>query len=357
MRLPLQPESSARRSFLQAAAAAAAVPLGSRLSAAPAHAPVAAPAVKPKRLVEGATVGLVSPASATFVREEMEIVQDTVTALGLKWRLGAHALDRYGYLAGKDADRAADVNAMFADDSVDAILCVRGGWGCNRILPLLDFKTIAAHPKILIGYSDITSLLTAIHARTGLVTFHGPVGVSAWNKASLEPFRRILFQGEAIAMENPKVPGDNLVPTRDRIRTLTPGTASGRLLGGNLTVLAAMLGSDFLPKWEGSILFLEDIRENIYRIDRMLTQLKLAGVLDRISGFVFGKCTTCTPGEGHGSLTLEEVLDDHIKPLKIPAFSGALIGHIESKFTVPIGVLARIQAERGIITMLEPAVR
>jgi muramoyltetrapeptide carboxypeptidase len=239
---------------------------------------------------------------------------------------------------------------------VDAILCVRGGWGCNRILPLLDYKAIAAHPKIILGYSDITSLLTAIHARTGLITFHGPVGASTWNTFSLDFVRRVLFNAEAVAMDNPKATGDGLVVTKDRVQTLTPGTVSGRLVGGNLTVLTAMLGSAYLPDWSGTILFLEDTNENIYRIDRMLTQLKLAGVLDRISGFVFGKCTKCGPGEGHGSLTLEEVLNDHIKPLKIPAWYGAMIGHIDNKFTVPVGVRAEINAERGTITMLESAV-
>ncbi len=343
-----------RRRFLQAALAGALAVAGTpRLGAAPA----ARRLLKPRRLKEGATVGLVSPASASWLGEEIDVLRETVLALGLKPRLAPHALDRYGYLAGRDADRAADLNAMFADDSVDAILCVRGGWGSNRLLQRLDYGMIAAHPKILIGYSDITALLNAIHARTGLVTFHGPVGVSSWGRFSLEAFRRLLFQGEAGTLEPPRLPTDALVQTRDRIRTLTPGVATGRLVGGNLTVLAAMLGSEYLPDWSGSILFLEDTRENIYRIDRMLTQLKLAGVLDRISGFVFGKCTQCTPGDGYGSLTLEEVLADHVLPLKIPAWHGAMIGHIEQQFTLPIGVPARIDAERGTITLLEAAVQ
>jgi muramoyltetrapeptide carboxypeptidase len=343
-----------RRSFLEATLFAA---LATQVAPSLTAASTGRSALKPRRLHPGATVGLVSPASVTWNTEEITILQETLEALGLKFKLGKHMMDRYGYLAGKDADRAADLNAMFADDSVDAILCVRGGWGCNRILPLLDYNLIATHPKILLGYSDITSLLTAIYAKTGLVTFHGPVGASSWNKFSLNSVRRILFDGEAITMENPKIIDDSLVVTKDRIRTITPGIAEGRLLGGNLTVLTAMLGSDYLPDWTGTILFVEDIKEEIYRIDRMLTQLKLAGVLNGISGFVFGKCTTCGPGEGHGSLTLEEVLNDHILPLKVPAWSGAMIGHIDSKFTVPVGVQARINADRGTITMLESAVR
>lgn len=312
--------------------------------------------LKPRRLKEGATVGLVSPASATWLPDEMAMIKEFLAALGLKAKVGPHALDRYGYLAGSDASRAADLNAMFADDSVDAILCVRGGWGSNRILSLLDYQAIAAHPKILLGYSDITALLNAIHARTGLVTFHGPVGVSTWTPFSVDAMRRVLFQGEACTFANSKA-DSGLVTTRDRIQTLTPGTVRGRLLGGNLTVLSAMLGSDYLPDWRGAILFLEDTNENIYRIDRMLTQLKLAGVLDKVAGFIWGKCTKCVPGDGYGSLTLDEVLDDHIKPLKVPAWQGAMIGHVDSQFTVPVGLRAEINAGLGTIALLEPAVR
>ena len=346
---------TSRRHFLHATfGAALAARLGPSLGAA--GAPPAL--LKPRRLTRGATVGLVSPASATWLQDELAIVQETLAALGLKAKVGDHALDRYGYLAGRDEARAADLNAMFKDDAVDAVLCVRGGWGSSRLLSLLDYRAIAAHPKILLGYSDITALLTAVHARTGLVTFHGPVGVSTWTPFSVAALKRTLFDGEAVVMENPRTPGDGLAPTRDRVQTLRPGTARGRLLGGNLTVLTAMLGSDYLPDWDGAILFLEDTNENIYRVDRMLTQLKLAGVLGRIAGFVFGKCTKCTPGDNnYGSLTLDEVLMDHVLPLMVPAWQGAMIGHIDSQFTVPVGVRAEIDASLGRITLLEPAVR
>ena len=348
-----------RRTFLQTSLLATLIAsFGPSLLAAPTNAasPTKGP-LKPRRLRAGDTVGLVSPASATWAPDELAILQETILALGLKPRPAPHILDRYGYLAGKDADRAADLNAMFADDTVDAILCVRGGWGCNRLLPLLDYQAIASHPKIIMGYSDITSLLNAIYAKTGLVTFHGPVGVSTWNAYSLDFVRRILFKAEAPVLENPKVLGDNLTVTKDRIQTITPGNAAGVLVGGNLTVLAAMLGSEYLPDWKGKLLFLEDVNENIYRVDRMLTQLKLAGVLGQIAGVVFGKCTKCGPGDGQGSLTLDEVLNDHLRPLNIPAFSGAMIGHIEDKFTVPIGIQARMDAGTGTLTLLEAAVR
>lgn len=315
-----------------------------------------APTLKPPRLQAGDTVGLINPAGATFHPEDVVVTRESLAALGLKVKTGEHLLDRYGYLAGSDKDRASDVNSMFADREVKAILTLRGGWGCNRILHLLDYKLISGNPKILMGYSDITSLLLALNAKTGLVTFHGPVGISSWNKYSTDFVERLLFNAEVFSMENPKDKGDHLTQVKDRVLTIKGGKARGRLLGGNLSVLTAMLGSDYLPDFKGNILFLEEVGEDIYRVDRMLTQLKLAGILGRLSGFVFGRCSDCGPGKGYGSLTLHEVLHDHIKPLGIPAWYGSMIGHIEDKFTIPLGIEAEIDADSGRISLLEPAV-
>jgi muramoyltetrapeptide carboxypeptidase len=345
--------SHGRREFVGAAGLAA---LGAGIAAA-AEKKRRPPIIKPPRLAPGDAVGLVNPASATFLRADLELVEESIRALGLVPRRGAHVLDRYGYLAGRDADRAADVNAFFADREVKAVLAVRGGWGCARILPHVDYDLARKNPKVLMGYSDVTALLLAVHARTGLVTFHGPVGTSSWTSFSVDNVRRVVFAAEAVPMANPVAEDeDSLVPTEHRFRTITPGRARGRLVGGNLTVLSHILGSPFVPDWEGTILFLEDVDEEIYRVDRMLTHLKLAGVLDGIRGFVFGACTDCDPGGGYGSLTLEEVFDDHVKPLGIPAYSDAAIGHISKQFTVPIGVEAEMDAERGTIQLLEPAV-
>jgi len=312
--------------------------------------------VKPPRLKVGDTVGLINPAGATFHPDDVNIARETLAALGLKMAQGKHLLDQYGYLAGTDINRAEDVNSMFSDPSVNAIITLRGGWGCNRILDMLDYQTIAKNPKILMGYSDITSLLLALQAKTGLVTFHGPVGTSTWNKFSTDFVKRLLFKASAFSMENPKEIGDNLTQTENRILTIHPGKSRGTLQGGNLAVLTSMIGSDYLPTFKDSILFLEDVGEDIYRIDRMLTQLRLAGILNDISGFVFGKCSKCGPGDGYSSLTLEQVLDDHIKPLGIPAWYGSMIGHISEKFTMPLGVKAEIDAKLGRISLLESAV-
>jgi muramoyltetrapeptide carboxypeptidase len=239
------------------------------------------------------------------------------------------------------------------------VLPIRGGWGSSRVLPHLDYELIRRNPKVVVGFSDITALHMAIQAKTGLVTFHGPNGMGRWDEWSLDYFRRVLFGGEAVTFGNPTKLSDRnaLAQTEHRVQTITPGTARGRLLGGNLTVLTAILGSPYVPSFDGAILFLEDVGEDLYRVDRMFTQLKLAGVLERIRGFVFGTCAECEPGEGFASLTLEEILGDHIKPLGVPAWFGAMIGHQTPQWTVPVGIEAEIDATKGTVRMLAPAVR
>lgn len=352
--------STSRRRFIARTAAAGLLPLLAPGIAHPsaAHPASAAPrdgVVKPPRLRLGGTVGLVAPAGAIDDPADVEEVEEVVRSLGLVPRRGAHLLDRRGYLAGTDAARAADLDAFFADPDVDAILPLRGGWGVARLLPLLDFDRIRAHPKVLVGYSDITALLLAIYARSGVVTFHGPVGISTWNPFSRGYFRRLLFDAEPLFLANPLVQ-DRDRATTDGVRTVTPGRARGRLVGGNLSVLAALVGTDYLPDWRGHILFLEDVGEDVYRIDRMLTHLRLAGVLDGLAGVVFGRCTRCEPERPERSLTLAEVLQDHVGPLGVPAWYGSMIGHITDKFTVPVGVEAEIDADAGTIALLEPAV-
>jgi muramoyltetrapeptide carboxypeptidase len=313
--------------------------------------------VRPRRLQPGDTVGLVDPASAVWEPMNVEIVTESLAALGFKTKRGAHLLARRGYFAGTDEQRAADLNAMFADPEVRAIQCVRGGWGSARLLSLLDWQAIARNPKILLGYSDITALLLALHAKTGLVTFHGPVGLSQWNPFSVGYIKRVLQDAEAVTFENLKeIDEDDLTVVENRVQTLRPGTARGRLLGGNLTVLTSLVGSDYLPDWNGCILFLEDVEEAPYRIDRMLTQLRLAGILQKARAVIWGNCTGCRPGEGYGSLTITDVLQDHLLSLGVPVWSGAMIGHIDRQFTLPVGLEVEVDATAGSIRMLEPAV-
>jgi muramoyltetrapeptide carboxypeptidase len=317
------------------------------------------PRLLPPRLRTGDTVGVVAPATATFRQEELDIVTESLEGLGLRVRTGAHVLSRFGSLAGADADRSSDINAFFADPEIRAIVPTRGGWGSGRLLPHLDYETIRRNPKILIGYSDITALLNGIHAQTGLVTFHGPNGGGRWDAFTLDHFRRMLFDGEALTLANPTTTSDENVLAQIEHRTvgIHGGRAEGRLIGGNLTVLTSILGSDYAPEPDGAILFLEDTGEALYRIDRMMTQLRLAGVLERLAGFVFGTCDDCTPGEGYASFTLEEVLRDHIAPLGIPAWQGAMIGHGMPQWTLPVGLDATIDADAATVTMTTPAVK
>jgi muramoyltetrapeptide carboxypeptidase len=353
-----------RRQAISAAMLSAIVPLMGPVAAAPASSRRQAVkdvargplTVKPPRIAAGDTIGLMIPSSANWDPIDIDILLEALAALGLKGKLGRHVNDRYGYLAGRDADRAADLNDLFRDPEVKAIHCIRGGWGAARLLPLLDWSAIAANPKILIGYSDITALLLSLHAKTGLVTFHGPNGASEWNRTNVEWLQRVTWNGEAATFANPKDTSDTLVPSDDRTRTITSGKARGKLLGGNLTVLTAILGSPYVPDFKDSILFLEDVQEAPYRIDRMLVQMKLAGILDQVKGVVWGTCSKCDPGEGFGSLTIPDILNDHVKSLGVPAYYGAMFGHVRRQFTLPVGVQVELDADAGTLTMLESAV-
>lgn len=313
--------------------------------------------VKPPRLRPGDTVGLIEPAGFTDDAFDLDLVREAIVAMGLKPKPARHLAERHGYLAGSDADRAADVNAMFADPEVKAVFAVRGGWGCARILPLLDFATIRANPKLLIGFSDITALHLAFAARAGFTTIHGPNASASWSRASWEAFRAVAFDGATPTYANPAGTEDRLVQRAGRVRTFRGGKASGRLLGGNLTVLSALMGTPWLPDFDGAILFLEDVDEAEYRIDRMLTQLSLAGVLKKVAGVVFGQCTNCrNTSPSFGGFTLSEVLQQHLEPLGVPAFQGAQFGHVANQVSLPVGIRAEIDADAGTIRLLEPAV-
>lgn len=310
------------------------------------------------RLRPGDTVGLIEPATASDETFQITLVEETIAAMGLKSKRGASVLGRHGYLANTDEKRAADVNAMFADKDVRAIFAVRGGWGSARLLPYLDWNIIRSNPKMLIGFSDITALHMAIAAQAHFTTIHGPNGGSAWGKASVDHFRSIAFDGATPTLTNPDAGEDRLVQRRWRTQPIKAGTARGRLLGGNLTVLTALVGTPYLPDFKGAILFLEDVEEAEYRIDRMLTQLGQAGVLGGLAGAVFGQCTSCTGSSSgaYGGFTVTDVLKHHLGRLGVPAFQGAWFGHIADQFSLPVGVMAEIDADAGTIKLLEPAV-
>ena len=255
--------------------------------------------ILPPRLKPGATIGLISPAGAVFDPRDVDDVRVTLARFGFEARLGPNALEQHGYLAGTDEQRAADVMTMFADDSIDGIVALRGGWGVARMLPLIDYSVIERNPKFLMGFSDITALLLAIYVKTGLVTFHGPTGNSTWNEFSTNSLVSVAFDGDETLMQNP-IPITYPVDASERIQTIRRGKAQGRLAGGNLSVLSTMIGSEYLPDWSDHLLFLEDVGEEVYRVDRLLTHLKLAGVLDAVEGIIWGHCSNCTEGRSRG---------------------------------------------------------
>lgn len=299
----------------------------------------------------GEKIGLVAPASAV-TEEEIADSLFTMRAMGLVPQLGDNVAQRHGYLAGTDAQRAADLNAMFAKEDISAIFAIRGGWGVARLLDLLDWEMIRRNPKLVIGYSDITALHLAIAAKTGFASLHAQNANGTWPKESWESLWRLGFTGET-----PTLVSERTVPGLIT-RTVTNGNAQERLLGGNLTILSTLMGTPWLPDFDSGILFIEDVGEEEYRVDRMLQQLKLAGLLQKLSGIVIGSCNSCvTDDPDYNGLSLDHVIGHHIRPLGIPAFVGANVGHHYSQLSLPHGAKVEMDAEAHTIRLLEPIVR
>lgn len=304
------------------------------------------PKLRARALRRGDRIGIVAPAGIVYEPEQFKTMESVLGSMGLDVVFGKYVRNRYGYFSGTDRERADDLNRFFADPEIDAILTARGGWGSNRILPLVDFEQIERTPKFFCGFSDITSLHLAIYRKTGLVTFHGPNGTSEWTPCTRESFYRTAFGLE----RNPLLricrrPDDPFL-------TIVPGKARGPLLGGNLTLVTSLIGTPYLPDMSGAILFLEDIGEQIYRIDRMFSRLMLSGLLERVDGVAFGRCTDCRRGAMPGP-ELQEILRHYLVPLGKPAFYGADIGHEPDNLTLPCGVESELDATQGTIQILE----
>ena len=308
---------------------------------------------KPPRLRVGDTVGVVSPASTLSTDDGLDRAEWWLRGMGLAPKFGPNAGGRYGYLAGTDEQRAADLNAAYADPEVKAVFAVRGGWGGARILPLLDWNTIRANPKLLIGFSDVTALHLAFAARAGFATIHGGNATSSWRKASWESLWRLAF-----AVDTPTLGGAEIEAETGRTaRTITGGKATGRLLGGNLTILSTLMGTPWLPDFKGAVLFLEDTNEAEYRVDRMFQQLKLAGVLDGLAGVIFGQCTGCASTEpDYSGFTINQLIDHYFAPLGIPAVTGFDTGHIANQLSLPSGARVELDADARTLRLLEPIV-
>lgn len=311
--------------------------------------------IKPPALKHGDIIGVVAPASAPTSQEKIDKGAIYLERLGYRVKLGKNVRAVRGFLAGTDEQRASDINEMFADKEVKAIFAVRGGYGTPRILPLINYELIKRNPKILVGYSDLTALQLALFYKTGLVSFSGPmVGVEMWKE--IDPFTEEHFWR---TITSTKPLGAIKNPDGKPFSKFHSGIAEGILLGGNLSLIASIVGTPFLPSFKNSLLYLEEVEEECYRFDRMLAQLKLAGILNDAGGIILGELTDVKASDTTKPfLTSDEIIADYFSPLNIPILTGLVYGHIPRKLTMPVGIRARMNADdEGKIELLEAGVR
>jgi muramoyltetrapeptide carboxypeptidase len=313
--------------------------------------------MKPRRLEVGMTIGLVAPSSAPGKKELIEKGMQVLNELGFKTKLAKNALAKKGYLSGTDRQKLADLHAMFSDPKIHAVICLRGGYGTPRLLECVDFDLIRKNPKIFVGFSDITGLHIPLLFKSRLTTFHGPMVTSNFaheeaREYSLGSLIRIISQPKPFGSI---LPGSGM----KRGKTLNKGRATGTLIGGNLSLLVTFLGTPWDFSTKGRILFIEEVGEANYRIDRMLTHLLNAGKLQSAAGIVLGQFsdTECKPtADGRPTQTLEEIIRDRLKPLNIPIAYGFPFGHEKTTATLPLGVKATLDAAKGDLVIEESAV-
>lgn len=310
--------------------------------------------LKPNALKKGDVIGIVSPASPPSSTEKIFKGAEYLERLGYRVKIGRNTEKIYGYLAGTDRERASDINEMFADKEVKAIIAVRGGYGTPRLLPLLNYPMIKRNPKILVGYSDLTALQLAIYRKTGLLTFSGPMaGVEMFK--GIDPFTEEHFWR---CVTSTKKLGVFSNPDDRPLTPLSLGKASGVLLGGNLSLVAAIAGSPYLPSFKDSLLFIEEIEEETYRFDRLMSQLRLIGAFRDAKGIIIGELTDVKTGDmTKPFLSVEQVLNDHLTELHKPIVTGLVYGHVPRKLTLPIGIRATLDTKKGQLIAAESAVR
>ncbi|MGE7021187.1 S66 peptidase family protein [Solibacillus cecembensis] len=309
--------------------------------------------VIPKSLKKGDTVALVSASGAT-PPDKLQPAIEAVEKLGFNVVVGETCRARHGYLAGSDELRAKELNAMFANPEIDGIFSIRGGYGATKILPKLDLETIKQNPKVFAGYSDVTALHIVMNQQCNLVTYHTPMPSTEFIREKMDDYTWEYFinsvtntQGSDYQLKNP--PGEEMV-------TVVPGTATGQLVGGNLTLVVASLGTPYEIDLQGKILFLEDIEENEQRIDRMLTQLQLTGKLEGLAGILLGGWTDCGPPDPkhpENSLRLETIVDEILTPLNIPILMNVTCGHVLPTMSLPLGKTVKVDATAKTITVVE----
>jgi muramoyltetrapeptide carboxypeptidase len=346
-----------RRNFLQNLGAGLALPLVAKVIDAT---PLIDGLIRPKALKAGDTVGLITPATYVPDPDRLALAERTIKYFGLRMKMGKNAGKRMNDYRVSIDERLDDLHAMFRDNDVDAVFAIRGGYGSMHLLDRIDYDLIRRNPKIFLGYSDITAMHLAISKQAKLVTFHGPITLSRFTDYTQKYFRKALFESQPIGtLTNP--PESNALRPNHPLRTISSGTANGPLIGGNLTLISNTLGTPYEIETRGKILFLEDVDEEPYSIDRMLTHLRLAGKFAGVSGIVFGECQDCRPKDYKPSSTipfgLGEVLDNILGDLKVPVLYGLTIGHTDDQLTLPLGVTATLDANNGTLDIKEAAVR
>lgn len=307
--------------------------------------------IKPKALRFGDTIGVVAPSSPTTIENVQKSVEKLVE-LGFKVKIGKSPYERYGYLSGTDIIRTEDINSMFADKEVDGIICLRGGYGTPRILDLIDYNIIKENPKVFVGYSDITALHIAFNQICNLVTYHGPMVTSDM----IDGFSEFSKESLCKVIMNNGVIGDIKNPENEEITVINGGIAEGTIIGGNLSLIVDTLGTPYEIDVKDKILFIEEIEEEPYNIDRMLNQLRLAGKLDEASGIILGDFNNCEAKNPKEELSLIQVIEDQIKGANKPTIYNLQAGHCDTMVTLPFGVKARLDADSRSLTILESAV-
>jgi muramoyltetrapeptide carboxypeptidase len=331
-----------RAHFVTAASAAAAATI------APAHAQAQSRRIiKPPRLRPGDSVGLIAPAGPLKSQDELQFGIKQIESIGLRAVVGKHAMDRNFYLAGSDAARAEDVNTFASDPQIRGIFALRGGYGTMRILDLIDYAAIAADPKPMLGFSDLTALLNVITMRTGLVTFHAPVAAaSTYTPIVVSEIQAAVMSAQPIGtLQNATTV------------TVTPGVARGKLVGGNLTLVSALAGTPYAVPCANNILLLEDVHEEPYQVDQLMTTLALTGALHSAAGIAAG--TFMEPDRKQAdepSPELAWTLHDRLTLSGRPAVYGMQFGHISNQWVLPLGLNATLDASAGTLTIDEAAV-
>lgn len=313
--------------------------------------------IRPRHLEPGATLGIIAPASAPPDPKKVDLAIAALEQLKFRTKLAKNVHQRHGFLAGSDRDRAADLMQMFADPNVDGILCVRGGYGTARLLPRLDYAAIKRNTKVFVGYSDITSLHCAFLVKSNLISFHGPMLNSDFAHDDMPAFATQSFLR---ALMRPEAAGDISAGYAGKVKTLRAGVANGRLIGGNISILCASLGTPWQPPFRDRILFLEDVEEVPYRFDRMLTQLLNAGLLQQVAGIAIGINQGCFDPKAKTAneyrQTLEDVFRERLLPLKVPVVMDLPFGHVPHNATLPVGAQVTLDATNGRLLVTEAAV-